>query len=256
MISIFKNPKPLIGMIHLPPLPGYPKHPGMDQVVNKAITDLVTLQKAGFDGALVENDNDQPHQIGVSNEIVEAFTKIMETVKNKGTFPVGMEIIYDMQQTIKVAINLGVPFVRLDVYVDNVKTVWGKIPASANSIIEIIKSYKGKPPLLFTDIQVKHAKTLHNMPLSWSAKEAYKKGSDGLIVTGDWTGVQPNINDLLITKRTVPELPLFIGSGLNINNVKELASLADGAIVGSSIKTGDYVDFEKAKKLVELWRYY
>src|SRR5262245_18889895 len=67
--QVFPRPKPLIGMIHLAPLPGYPDHPGMPVLVRKALTDLATLESAGFDGVLVENDNDRPHQIGVSASV-------------------------------------------------------------------------------------------------------------------------------------------------------------------------------------------
>lgn len=247
--KIFKTKKPIIGMIHLPPLPGYPRHPGMKAVVEKALIDLQTLQNAGFDGVLVENDSDQPHQIGVSKTISKAFTQVMEEVVEKAKVPVGMEIIYDMIETIRVAKKVKVQFVRLDVFVDNVETKWGKIPAQAEEIIKLKKRLHAENLLLLTDIQVKHAKMLDTKTLEQSAREAIDFGSDALIITGTWTGVPPSLADCKNVKK-IANIPVLVGSGLTAKNVKALFRYCDGAIVGTSIKTGDFIDYKKARKLI------
>ena len=41
---MFGEQKLLVGVIHLPPLPGYPESPGMDAVVDKALADLRALE--------------------------------------------------------------------------------------------------------------------------------------------------------------------------------------------------------------------
>lgn len=250
--KIFKNKKPIIGMIHLPPLVGYAKHPGMDVVIKKALTDLNTLEKAGFDGVLIENDNDQPHQIRVSKSIIASFTKVMKYVCKEAKIPVGMEIIYDMPQTIKTAHKVGADFVRLDVFVDTVLTKWGKIPSQAKELIALKEKIGAKDLVMLTDIQVKHAQMLDKKTLEQSAKEAVQYTSDALIVTGDWTGHPPSINDCKKVKKTAKATPLLIGSGLGSKNIKELFKYADGAIVGTSIKTGDYIDSVKATDLINI----
>jgi hypothetical protein len=46
----------IIGMIHLPPLPGSPNNKmSLDEIVNYAITEGQKLQEAGVDGVIVEN---------------------------------------------------------------------------------------------------------------------------------------------------------------------------------------------------------
>lgn len=239
-------------MIHLPPLPGYPKHPSMDAVIKKALADLEALQTAGFDGALVENDNDQPHQIGVSKIIEEAFSEIMENVLKEAKISIGMEIIYDMLATVKVAHKVGAQFVRLDVFVDDVETQWGKISSQADQIISLKKKLGAKKLVLLTDIQVKHAKMIDKKSLEQSAKEAIRYTSDALIVTGDWTGHSPRLKDCKKVKKVSKNTPILIGSGLSKDNVTQLFKYADGAIVGTSIKKGDYVDLDKARKLMEI----
>jgi predicted TIM-barrel enzyme len=49
-------------------------------------------------------------------------------------------------------------------------------------------------------------------------------------------------------------MPILIGSGTDIGNAKALLSVADGAIVGTSLKQGDFISTEKVKALVGLAR--
>ena len=250
--QLFRNKQPIIGMIHLPPLPGYPLHPGMDRVIRKALTDLKTLEKAGFDGVLVENDNDQPHRVGVSRVIIQSFREVMKQILKDAKVPVGMEIIYDMQETIKVAHAVGAQFVRLDVFVDNVKTQWGRIFAQAEELVSLKKNLGAAKLVLLTDIQVKHAQMLDEKTLEQSGREAIKHGSDALIITGDWTGHAPSVSDCLKVKKIGSETPILIGSGLSVDNVKNLLPYVQGAIVGTSIKTGASIDKKKATELIKI----
>lgn len=251
--NIFNTSKPIIGMIHLPPSPGYPGHPGMETVVKKALADMRTLEEAGFDAVLVENDNDQPHQIGVSSEVIEAFESVMEEVLNQAKIPVGLQILYDILKTVESAHKIGVSFVRLDVFVDNVETKWGKIDAQTEEINVLKRKLGAEDIVLLTDIQVKHAKMLERKSLVQSAEEAIENGSDGLIVTGTWTGKQPSIRDLKAAKEAASgKVSVLVGSGFSYENAQTLLKWADGAIVGTSIKTGDYIDFQKAKDLINV----
>lgn len=250
--ELFINTKPIIGMIHLPPLPGYPKHPGMEYVIHKALADLKALQKGGFDGALVENDSDQPHQIGVNKTIKDAFERVMREIKKVAVIPIGMEIIYDMMATIEVAHKVDAHFARLDVFVDNVETKWGKIFAQAAEILEQKKKIGAKNLALLTDIHVKHAQMLDKKSLEQSAKEAIHYNSDALIITGNWTGQKPRESDFQSVRKVSSTIPLLVGSGLNHENAKSLLEYSDGAIVGTSIKIGDFIDFSKAKRLIEI----
>jgi membrane complex biogenesis BtpA family protein len=246
---LFPRPKPLIGMIPLPPLPGCPDHPGMDAVIGAALADLAALESAGFDAVLIENDNDQPHAIGVSAEIREAFAVVAGRVVDRARMPVGMEILYDMEATVAVARQVGAAFARLDVFVDAVETRWGVVPASAAAITAHRRDPDARDPLLLTDLHVKHARLLAARSLRESAIESVARGSAGLIVTGDWTGRPPSLADLRTAKEAAGDTPVVIGSGLTVANAPALLRVADAAIVGTSLKTGGRMDREQAAAL-------
>jgi predicted TIM-barrel enzyme len=58
----FGTDSPLIGMVHLAPLPGAPRYDGSRQTIRgEAFTDALTLVEGGFDGLLVENYGDTPY---------------------------------------------------------------------------------------------------------------------------------------------------------------------------------------------------
>lgn len=249
--QLFASKKPLIGMIHLSDLPGGPNYLGENILIKNALRELDTLQKAGFDGVIVENF-EEPGFISANYDIKNVFLKIVKAVVNKSSIPVGMEIIYDMPATIEIAYEANAKFVRLDVFVDDVETRFGKIIADPKKL-QTMKNELGDGKLIIlTDIHVKHAKLLNNKTLTESALEAIHYGSDGIIITGSWTGIEPNIKEIQLIKSIAENrLPILVGSGLNINNIHKLILLSDGAIVGTSIKTGGYVDYKKAKALVD-----
>ena len=236
-------------MIALPPLPGCDGHPGMAAVVEKALTDLAALEAAGFDGALVENDNDRPHQIGVSHPIRDAMAEVVARVIAAARVPVGLEILYDMAATVDVAHETGAAFVRLDVFADGVETRWGAIPATAETIATSRDRLGADDLLLFTDVHVKHARLLTERSLADSIAGSLAHGSAGIVVTGGWTGNPPTVADCRSAKASAGSAPVIVGSGLTPASAAELLVYADAAIVGTAISTDGAVDPAKAAAL-------
>ena len=68
-----------------------------------------------------------------------------------------------------------------------------------------------------------------------SAIDAVNAGADALIVTGSATG-QATPLDTVREVKSVVEIPVLVGSGTNLENVKDTLQIADGAIVGSALK--------------------
>ena len=67
--SLFSTPKPIIGMIALPPLPGYPEFTTMSAYLDYVLRDLAALTQGGVDAVCIENDFDQK----VSKNILNYF---------------------------------------------------------------------------------------------------------------------------------------------------------------------------------------
>ena len=82
----------------------------------------------------------------------------------------------------------------------------------------------------------------------------HRAGADVVIVTGDGTGHEINMDDLEKVRNIVPEGKLAIGSGVNAANVGAYQDLADILIVGTSFKFDNIVskkvDINRVEEIV------
>jgi membrane complex biogenesis BtpA family protein len=238
----FGRAKPIIGMIHLPPLPGYVDSPGIEHAVRQAIADLHTLQSCDVDGVLVENEYDRPHRVTANAESTAAMTRIThEVVRESGDTAVGCEILLnDAKASLAVAAMTGGSFIRVDYFVDRMtRPEYGEFAIDPDELLRYRSSIGADRVLILADIQVKYAEMIEPRPIRASAELAREKGADAVIVTGNATGSPPSIQDL---QQAAVGLPVLIGSGLDAKNAKTLLAECDGAIVGTSIMSNGRVD--------------
>jgi len=232
--EFYNKRKQIVGMIHLPPLLSYIGFSGIKHCVEAALVDLKALEEAGFDGALLENDNDKPHTEFANPAQISAFTVIAKEVMDKAKISIGVQVMLnDWRASFAIAKVVGAEFTRLDVFVDKVSSEWGEINPDPEEII----AYKNKiyPELvLLSDIQVKHKKMIEHKDLLVSAKQAVECGANGLVITGEATGQEASMEDLVKVRDAFPNIPIWVGSGVNHRNIQEQLSVADGAIVGET----------------------
>jgi len=238
--NIFSTKNLIVGMVHFPPLLGYKDFSGLDVCFKKSLEDAKTLERGGVDAIMFENNYDIPHQEFVGLETVAIMTFLVQKISKEISLPFGINVLWnDYKAALSIAKVTGASFIRVPVFVDSVKTQYGKIFAQPEKILSFREKIKASKVALFTDIHVKHAKLIEPKTISKSAKEAVKKGSDALIVTGKWTGDAPNISDLQEVRKAVgKDFPILIGSGATKDNIATLLKYADGVIVGTALKTG------------------
>lgn len=248
---MFGKQKFLIGMVHLGPLLGYGSSVSLDEIVANALYDAKILQEAGYDAVLVENNYDLPHKEFVDPGTIVSMSKVIAELKRVVTIPMGACVLWnDYKTALSLAKAYDLQFIRIAVFVDNVRTDFGDIYACD----EVLTSYKQvlnltKEVKVFTDIQVKHSELLNIRPISQSAQEAIQKGSNALIVTGKWTGDAPTLDKLKQVRASVGDFPIIVGSGAEESNLNELLNYADGVIIGTSIKIGNSKDKSQERNL-------
>jgi len=259
-----KNKNIVIGAIHFPPLYGYPDFPGVDTALENALKDLKSFEDGGVDAVILENNYDIPHKTFVDPEVSQMLEYLALKIKEKTKLPIGISVLWnDYKTALTVAKRAGLSFVRIPVFVDKVETSYGIMEHKAYEVIKFRKSIGVENVALFTDIHVKHSKILSKHSITESALLAMEKGSDAIIITGRWTGDAPSFVELQQVRKQIGEFPLFCGSGVSADNVKKLFCVADGAIVSTSVKTGEddskeinikgydqRIDIGKVKKLM------
>jgi len=259
-LSLFKNSKPIIGMVHLLPLPGSPYYNGsMQPILERARSDALILHEANYDGMIIENYFDKPYITGLGPlERTVAFTIVLNEIRKIVSIPVGVNIQFnDYEAEIITAGLCEANFVRIEAFVDSLTTPGGITPACAAEVQRLKARFGFKELVLFADVHVKEATLIGNTTFLQSLYNAEEAGADAIIVTGSTTGQAPPLT-LLEETRKHTSLDIFVGSGLNKFNAYEMLSIADGAIVGSSIKvdgkTSNPIDPVSARELITVVR--
>jgi predicted TIM-barrel enzyme len=216
----------LIGMVHVAPLPGSPRWDGsMDRVVAAAVADARALIEGGMDALLIENHGDAPFTPGrVEAATVAALAVVAREVRAAlpGT-TLGINVLKnDARSALAVACAVGARFIRVNVH---------------------------------ADVGGKHATPLAPVDLEQHARDLRHRGlADGLVVSGPATGAATDLADIKRVRGAVPNVPILVGSGATPDTAAELLSIADGLIVGTSLKrNGDVtapVDPERVRRLV------
>ncbi|RLA37401.1 MAG: hypothetical protein DRR15_02150 [Gammaproteobacteria bacterium] len=255
--ALFPGDKTIIGMIHLPPLPGYPESRGIDHVIQHAVADLHVLEQAGVDGVLIENEYDRPHRVTAEPETIAAMTAITRTVvQESNEVIVGCEILLnDPKASLAVARMSGASFIRTDYFVDAMtRPEYGEFEIDADNLVIYRAAIDADDILILADIQVKYATMIRKRPLSKSAQLACEKQADAIVVTGDLTGDAPVVEHLREAARGVAasgqDTPILIGSGLDAENATTLLADCDGAIVGTALMRDKAVDAASVSALM------
>jgi len=239
-VALFGNRKPIIGMVHLLALPGSPGYGGnLDAIYEQAEWEADTLAQAGVDGFIVENLNDEPYIIGEPlPEQLTLMAGITRLVSRKANVPVGVNVQFNgWQAELAIAHTCGADFIRVEVFVDTVVMAQGMVHPCSAQLTRYRRALGAEGVQLWADIQTKYTTNVVSQPLTQSALDAQAAGADTLIVTGAATGQATPLEAVAEVKQVV-DLPVVVGSGTNIENVQQVLTIADGAIVGSSLKEG------------------
>jgi len=234
--------KPIVGVIHLLPLPGSPRWRGsMAEVLERAAREAEILREAGLDGLLVENFMDAPfHPETVPPETVAAMTLAVETVKRLARIPVGVNVLRnDARAALAVATSTGASFIRVNVHTGSMYTDQGMLQGRAHQTLRTRRAL-GADVAILADVLVKHATPPPGTDLETAARDTWIRGlADGLILTGTETGIPVRVDELRRVRSAVPEeARIWAGSGATPDNVGALLDASDGIIVGSTLEAG------------------
>jgi uncharacterized protein len=237
--QIFKTPNPVIGVVHLLPLPTSPRWGGsLKAVIDRAEQEMTALASGGVDGVIIENFFDAPFtKDRVDPAVVSAMTLIVQRLMNLVTLPVGINVLRnDAQSAIAIATCVHAHFIRVNVLTGVMATDQGLIEGQAHQLLRYRREL-GSDVKILADVLVKHARPLGSPNLTTAVQETIERGlADGVILSGWATGSPPPLEDLELASAAANGTPVFIGSGANWENISTLMQAADGVIVSSSLK--------------------
>ena len=231
----------LVGMIHLRPLPGSPAFDGdLDSVIAQAVGDAQRLQAAGFGGVMVENFGDAPFfKDDVPAITVASMTRCIGAVRDATDLPIGVNVLRnDGLTALAIAAATGAQMIRVNVLSGTMYTDQGTIEGRAAEIGRLRARICPDVKIL-ADVFVKHAAPPAGLTLAYATVDLWERsGADAIVVSGSGTGSPTDPSDLKAVRDSVPDAPIYIGSGVTAESVNHLAQWATGFIVGSALKSG------------------
>ncbi len=253
LTEIFGVPKPIIGMVHLLPLPGSIRgHCPLSEILDRAVKDAMELAEGGVHGIIVENIGDLPFRLSpVEPHTISAMTLIAHEISRRIQIPMGINVLRnDARAALAIAHTVGARFIRVNIYSGVMITSHG-IAIGESERILAYRKFLGASVKIFADILVKHAFPLGDPSIEILAQEtAYRELADALIVSGVVTGVEPSLSELIKVKRAVPDVPVLVGSGAKPENILPFLQYADGAIVGTFFHKGEILSNPVEKERV------
>ncbi|MFN2490911.1 MAG: BtpA/SgcQ family protein [Actinomycetota bacterium] len=235
--------KPIIGMIHMPALPGAPRNDAtMEALIGFALSETRKLESSGLDGVIVENAGDSPFfRQRVPPITVAAMATIVREVRTHTRMRVGVNVLRNCcEAALSIAHAAGAEFIRCNVVIGAYVTDQGIIQGCAAELARLRRSLNPGISVL-GDVHVKHASPLFNVPIEDAAKDLAERGGvDAVIVSGRRSPDPPSSETLALVSQAV-ELPVLVGSGIDLGNVGELYECSGGIVLGE-------VDFKIGRK--------
>lgn len=260
LADLFPTPKPVIGMVHLWPLPGAPGYTGygMEAIVEHALRDAQALVEGGVDGLVVENMWDLPYFVGndVKPEATAAQAVAAAEVVKNFAVPVGINVIHNGGLVcLAIAVAARARFIRVCILTG--ARVWDTGEFDHGCAAELLRKRKELEAggiHIFADVDKKHSVPFPGIDLQTHIQWTEFYGADALIVSGKFTGNAPDVEKVRDAKQLATR-PVLVGSGASAENAAAFLRYADGIIVGTSLKVDGVmenpVDVKRVRALME-----
>jgi membrane complex biogenesis BtpA family protein len=209
-------------------------------VLRSAVEDALAYERGGAGALSIENFGDVPFTKGsVGPETVAAMTAAGRAVREAVKLPLGFNVLRnDPRAGLALCAACGGTFIRVNVHTGAMLTDQGLIEGNACETLRYRRQVCPGAQIL-ADVHVKHAVPLGHWDIAISARDAVARGlADALIISGTGTGVAAERADLERVRAACPAAKILLGSGVTVENVHEYLPLADGFIVGTSLKRG------------------
>jgi len=242
----------LVGVLHLPPLPGAANYGGepVRRMAEEAVRDARVLADAGFTHVMVQDAGDLPQPERAAPATIAAISVVGAAVRAAVDLPIGVVLGHnDGPAAVAVAHAIGAQFVRVKVLTGASVGVDGIMSGCAVEVAHM-RRLLGSDVEVWADAHEATSVAVAGDP-TWAAREAVDfGGADAVIVTrdsgvADALGVIEGLRDLLPSR-----IPLIVGGRVGTATIADTVAGSDGAIIGNALRTpdGSRIDPEAASR--------
>ncbi len=250
--------KVVIAMAHIGALPGSPLFDasgGIRKLIDDAARDVRNLQENGVHAIMFGNENDRPYRFKAPLESVAAMAAIVAALRPELKVPFGVNFLWDPAASVAIGAATGASFVR-EIFTGLFASDMGLWQPSAADALKL-RAEMGRPDLkLLFNINAEFADSLDRRPIDLRARSAvFSSLADAILVSGPITGQPAEMSDLRKVATAVRGVPILANTGVNIENVAEVMSIAAGVVIGTHFKmdgiTWNAVDPARVRRFMD-----
>lgn len=227
----------LVGMVHLPALPGSPAWDGtpIGRIGDLAVADALVLKEAGFDAAMIQNSLDRPTRLNVDLLTVSMMTAVIQRVRSECELEMGVNVVKnDGPAAIAIAASTNSRFVRVKCLAGSRFGAEGFYNGCAYETARTRRD-SGAMPAIWADVREPTSRALVEFELDFDITNTLDQGgADGIVVTGVDSASTFALAAEVRALR--PEAHLIIGGKVSASNVATALQLAGTVIIGSALK--------------------
>jgi len=260
LFELFGKKKPVIGMAHIPALPGTPRYDdkgGMRAIIENVRMSVTHLVEGGMDAIMFCNEDDRPYVFKAGIEQISAMTRVVTELAPK-EIPFGVDFLWDPMAAMAIAHATGASFIR-EVFTGTYESDMGIWSPNAGEVLRFRRQIGAENVRVFYNVEPEFCSTLGSRTLALRAYSAVVSSlADLILVSGPMAGSEPDLSALVEVKSAIKDTPVFLNTGAKAENIDKFLAVADGVIVGSSLKVDGYtwnkVDPKRVDTFMEIVR--
>ncbi len=237
--DVFPVTKPVIGMCHLPALPGDPAYDragGMPAIVAHARREVAALQEGGVDGILISNEFSLPYLTDTEPITAISMARVVGEIRSELAVPFGVNVLWDAVASIDLAVATGASFVR-EVFTGVYASDFGMWNTDVGRTARHRIAVSGSDVRLLFNIVPEAAAYVADRDIAQLTRSTvFNCVPDGLCVSGLTAGAATETSTLKTVKENAGKTPVFVNTGVRPESVAESMKYADAAIVGTWFK--------------------
>ena len=257
--TLLAKTKPIIAMAHFPALPGSPHYDasnGMNKIIDSIHHDIIALQRGGVDAIMFGNEADLPYLLHVGPETVAAMAAVIGQVKSELKIPFGVDVLWDPIAALALAKGTGACFIR-EIMTSAYVSDMGMWNTNCGEMARYRRTIDAADVDLLFVLAAEFSSSLETRSLANIARSVvFSSAAQILCVSGPITGTSAKMDDLEAVKKAVPQVSVLSNTGVSIENVAKILAIADGAVVGTTLKkdgiTWNPVDQDRVARFMEV----
>lgn len=237
--DLFGVVKPVIAMAHFPALPGTPRYDpaaGIEGIIDRMRQDVDHLRAGGVDAIMFCNEDDRPYTFHADFEAIAVMTRVITELQVTDR-PFGVDFLWDAKAPLAIAKATGADFIR-EVVTGVYESDMGLWAPDAAALYRYRRQIDAECVRILANITPEFASPLGNRSVAQRAKSAVVSSLvDAILIAGPMAGAEPDFSLVREAKEAVGDTtPVFLNTGAKAGNIAQYLSVADGVIVGSSLK--------------------